>query len=463
VNIAYAVAMLAVVAAVLCTGEPLLLPLPALAAACFCSLLARGAGRVRPADIATSVRLAGALGAGLLAALAPRALGGWAVLGVLAVGEATDWLDGRLARRFGGSAFGAAFDEEADAVFILSVSLVLTVTRDLPSRVAVAGILRYASVPVFALLGPPGPFPRLFSRFAKTSCAAAALLLVAATAPIFGLTWATAMGDLAMGLLSVSFGWEAAIRLSRVPAVARARGVARSLLVYYAVPGKARRTAGLYSSFVGPGSLAFDVGSHVGNRVAALRRLGARVVAVEPDPGMARIIRRLYGKDGKVTVVEAAVGERPGRAVLRRSRAHPTVSSINGDWIDTVSRNPLFRGIMWEETVEVDVVTLDDLIRRFGRPDFCKIDVEGGEAAAVGGLTAPLRALSFEYLPASIDVAIECVARLESLGPYLFNVSSVETMRLDFPTWADAPALLAWLRSLPSTGRSGDVYARLEA
>ena len=34
---------------------------------------------------------------------------------------------------------------------------------------------------------------------------------------------------------------------------------------------------------VKPGDLAFDIGSHVGDRISSFRRLGARVVALEPQ------------------------------------------------------------------------------------------------------------------------------------------------------------------------------------
>ena len=67
-------------------------------------------------------------------------------------------------------------------------------------------------------------------------------------------------------------------------ALRTARGVLRSLRIYY---GDRRRRAAmerLYARFVQPGDLVFDVGAHVGDRVAAFRRLGARVVAVEPQP-----------------------------------------------------------------------------------------------------------------------------------------------------------------------------------
>jgi hypothetical protein len=66
-------------------------------------------------------------------------------------------------------------------------------------------------------------------------------------------------------------------------------GVIRSLLTYYV--GKQRRQAmdDWYRRFLRPGDLAFDVGSHVGDRVASLHRLGATVVAVEPQPTFIKI------------------------------------------------------------------------------------------------------------------------------------------------------------------------------
>ena len=74
------------------------------------------------------------------------------------------------------------------------------------------------------------------------------------------------------------------------------RGIARSLYIYYGDRPRAAAMDRLYSRFVWPGDLVFDVGAHVGDRVASFRRLGARVVAVEPQPGLAKVLRLLYGR-----------------------------------------------------------------------------------------------------------------------------------------------------------------------
>src|SRR5215469_16574492 len=111
--------------------------------------------------------------------------------------------------------------------------------------------------------------------------------------------------------------------------VRAARGVIRSLRIYY---GDRQRRGALdrhYARFVAKGDLVFDIGSHVGDRVAAFRRLGARVIAVEPQPALATTLRLLYGRDPTVTLVESAVGSRCGAVTLSVNLDNPTVSTAS--------------------------------------------------------------------------------------------------------------------------------------
>ena len=71
--------------------------------------------------------------------------------------------------------------------------------------------------------------------------------------------------------------------------------------------------------------------------------------------------------------------------------------------------------------MRVQVVTLQTLIERYGEPAFVKVDVEGFEAEVLAGLATPVRALSFEYLPATREIALDCLERLALLGRYRYN------------------------------------------
>lgn len=238
-----------------------------------------------------------------------------------------------------------------------------------------------------------------------------------------------------------------------------ARGVARSLRIYYG--DRPRRVAmdRLYARFVAAGDLVFDVGAHVGDRVAAFRRLGARVVTVEPQPALAKTLRLLYGRDSAVTIEETAVGRSAGAIALRLNLDNPTVSTASSAFVDAARGAAGWEGQRWSKTINVPMTTLDDLIARHGLPRFMKIDVEGFEAEVLAGLTQPVAALSFEFTTIQRDVALACVARCMELGYRAFDASLGESLAFVHEGGATGADIMRWLAELPQTANSGDVYA----
>ena len=235
----------------------------------------------------------------------------------------------------------------------------------------------------------------------------------------------------------------------------------RSLDVYYGDAARERAMRGLYCRFIRTGDLAFDIGSHVGDRIAAFRDLGARVVALEPQPDCARVIRALYGNDAQVELIEAACGEAGGTQTLYVNSANPTVSTLSPAFVRAADAAPGWEGQTWDRAVDVHVTTLDALIAVRGVPAFIKIDVEGGEHQVLQGLGSSVPALSFEFTTIQRDVARQCLTCLTALGDYRFNVSLGERHALAFTSWLTAREMNRHLMALPHAANSGDVYAAL--
>ena len=218
--------------------------------------------------------------------------------------------------------------------------------------------------------------------------------------------------------------------------------------------------AAFYTALLPANSLCFDIGANVGNRVAAFRRSGFRVIALEPQPACYASLQGSFGGDSAVTLINKAVGRCPGRATMMLSDNH-IYSTLSQEFVDVANRSSRFGKAKWNKSIEVEVTTLDQLIAEHGRPAFIKVDVEGFELEVVRGLSSPVDALSLEWLPATTDMLLGCVKHLSELGPIRCNLSFGESMKLASAEWIEPRDLAAALNLIRNeTQLWGDIYVR---
>ena len=123
-------------------------------------------------------------------------------------GLLTDGADGWLARHSGtASEFGARFDMETDALFMLTLSLLVHALGEIGGWVLLSGLMRYLFVGAGSLWPPLGA--PLFPSFRRKSvCVLQMAILIGALAPAMPTQWASALCAVALSLLIYSFGCD---------------------------------------------------------------------------------------------------------------------------------------------------------------------------------------------------------------------------------------------------------------
>ena len=218
-----------------------------------------------------------------------------------------------------------------------------------------------------------------------------------------------------------------------------------------------------YGALFNAGELVFDVGANMGNRSKVFRKLGARVVAFEPQDYCADFLEAAFAGDRNFNLARLALSESAGEMILHTGEAH-TLSSLDNEWIERMKDGGRFAHHHWDKGKKVPVITLDQAIKRFGLPTFIKIDVEGHELSVIRGLSQPVQVLSLEFASEYLDKSHECLDHLESLGNYRYRISLAETMQFNDNRWSDKQTILRHLDTARDKDPMvwGDIYARLE-
>jgi FkbM family methyltransferase len=194
------------------------------------------------------------------------------------------------------------------------------------------------------------------------------------------------------------------------------------------------------------GDIIFDVGANEGAKADIFLRLGANVVAIEPDGACQGMLRdrflRYRWRSSRVLLVGKAVSDKHGKQEMWIDGPGSAVNTMSRKWADHLKENKDgFRhghfGLEFNRSISVETTTIADLIKLYGVPFFIKIDVEGHELSVLRGMPEPVPFLSFEVNLASFrQEGVECVRQLGHFGPNgQFNYASDCSAGLALKEW----------------------------
>ena len=173
--------------------------------------------------------------------------------------------------------------------------------------------------------------------------------------------------------------------------------------------------------------MIWDIGANVGLfSFAAAARAGSlgKVLAIEPDPWLAMLLRRSamthVANAAPVEVFSVAAGDSVGTAefhIARRGRSSNFVSGF-GVTQSGGSRN----------SFPVMTVTLDWLAERWDKPSVIKIDVEGMDHLVLRGAGNMLAAKPTLIMEVTQSNAAEIIRTLGTRGYKLFDAESASVV-----------------------------------
>jgi hypothetical protein len=135
-----------------------------------------------------------------------------------------------------------------------------------------------------------------------------------------------------------------------------------------------------------------------------------------------------------------------------------TVSSLASDWVDSL-KALRSHSIAFTESQTVATTTIGELIREYGEPRYCKIDIEGLDLAVIRSMPMAIAIVSFEHLPHRFDATAASLAAVGRRAVYRYNYFVRESHRFQLPAPVSAEHLLRELRGIADRGWSCDVFA----
>jgi FkbM family methyltransferase len=129
----------------------------------------------------------------------------------------------------------------------------------------------------------------------------------------------------------------------------------------------------------------------------------ARVVAVEPHPHAAELLRRRTRGLAKVIVVEAALAAHDGTAALHVSRNSGLLGTDSSSLLRPTAHLTEYPHVDFSERIEVPTIRLDSLLNSLGHltAGFLWLDLQGKELEVLEAAPAAVSQVESIYLEAS--------------------------------------------------------------
>lgn len=211
-----------------------------------------------------------------------------------------------------------------------------------------------------------------------------------------------------------------------------------------------------YAKLIKKGDLCFDIGANLGKKSQLMLVAGGKVIAFEPQSSCSKNLVGLQKKYSDFEFYPLAVGAQNETKKLHLSK-YSEIATLSDEFIENYTTDDVY----WSGFEMVEVKSLDALIEIYGKPNYCKIDVEGYEFEILSHLHHTIPMIEFEFTEKFLEDTIKIIDGLAD-DKTTFNYILNEHLKFQLKNWVTATEIKTILIQLSTKNLHGNLFVKHE-
>lgn len=166
--------------------------------------------------------------------------------------------------------------------------------------------------------------------------------------------------------------------------------------------------------------LYFDIGANIGDYTNSLMEKNEydKIICVEANPNIIQKLKNRFFENNKIEIINKAVSSEKGFVDFYVCESCDVVSTCDIEWIN---QSRFSDNKTWSK-FEIETISIDDLVNKYGIPEHIKIDVEGYELNVIKGMTKNYGSqIKFEWAEEKLNDIFEIIDYLSLIGYSKFS------------------------------------------
>lgn len=207
-----------------------------------------------------------------------------------------------------------------------------------------------------------------------------------------------------------------------------------------------------YVKMINKGDLCFDIGANIGTKSRIFLSLGAKVIAFEPQLNCLKKLKLIKNNNFKFLAIGIGSKDEEKELIVTNNIE---IASFSNHFLNYVSNDNLYQ----QKKEKVIVKKLDTVIKKYGIPNFCKIDVEGYELEIISALSYKIPLIEFEFTGGFISDTIKIIKLLDDKNRR-FNYNLNEKHKFELINWKTSEEIITSINNLPKHKLHGNIFVK---